>query len=393
VLCLIAACAAPLAAQARPDSAKPPVEFNDRGITFNARDGVSSLNLRFRVQEWAVFTTGNNNLSLAQTQFATRRARLRLEGVVWDPRLTVIMQLAFARSDMDPDQPPGVVNVVRDAVIRWRATPRFTIAAGQTKLPGNRQRMNSSSELAFADRSLVNNVLGVDRDVGVFGYYENRDLKTPFNVRFAVTEGEGRNPSTGDAGLSYTGRVEWLPLGAFTGTSDFTEADLAREKEGRLSIGTAISRNDGAVRTNGQLGKSLFAPRGITTLFADAIFKRQGFSISGEYIRKSSPNPVTRSGTEARYVPTGEGVSMQAGYVTLSRFEPVFRFSQLTPNSDLASQPDVEWQREFSVGLNRYLKGHRVKVQGELMHDEYRKLLNGARRNTWTFRTSIEVGI
>jgi phosphate-selective porin OprO/OprP len=379
-------------AQARPDSVRPAVEFTDRGITFNGRDGFTFVNVRFRLQEWAVFTSVDNGTALARTQFAARRARLRLESVLWDPRLSMNVQLSFSRGDQDPEL-PAVVNVIRDAVVRWRATNHLTLAIGQTKLPGNRQRMNSSGEMEFADRSIVNSAFAVDRDVGFFAHYEQHDQVLPVNLRFAVTSGEGRNPATGDAGLAYTARVEVLPMGNFLGGGDFFEGDLAREPRGKLSIAAAVSRNDGAVRTGGQLGKALFAPRGITTAFVDAIYKRQGFSISGEYARRASPSPITTSGTEARYVLTGEGITAQTGYLTKSRFEPAFRFSQVSPHADLAKLPDVERQRQFSAALTRYLKGHRVKLQWELMRDEYQKLLTGVRRATWTVRTSLEVGI
>jgi hypothetical protein len=53
----------------------------------------------------------------------------------------------------------------------------------------------------------------------------------------------------------------------------------------------------------------------------------------------------------------------------------------------------VERQRQFSFGLSRYFKAHRVKAQSELLRDEFRKLQSGATRSTWTVRTSLEVGI
>jgi phosphate-selective porin OprO/OprP len=379
-------------AQVRPDSTRPVVEFNDRGITFNARDGVSFLNLRFRLQEWAVVTGADNSTTVSRTQIAARRARLRLESVLWDPRLSMVMQLSFARGDQDPEL-PAIVSVLRDAVVRWRATNHLTLAMGQTKLPVNRQKMNSSGELQFADRSIVSSALGVDRDVGIFAHYEQHDQLMPVNVRVAITEGEGRNPSTGDAGLAYTARVEVLPLGNFLSNGDFVEGDVAHEPRAKLSLGAAISHNDGAVRTAGQLGKALFQPRSMTSMIVDGLFKRKGFSFATEYSRRSANDPITTNGTETRYVLTGEGISAQAGFVLPSRFEPVIRFSQVSPHADLARLPDVEHQREFSAGLNRYLKGHRVKMQWELLRDEYRKLLTGTRRANWTVRTSLEVGI
>jgi hypothetical protein len=45
------------------------------------------------------------------------------------------------------------------------------------------------------------------------------------------------------------------------------------------------------------------------------------------------------------------------------------------------------------LGLTRYLNAHRVKWQGELLHDDYRNALTRTTRGAWTLRSSLEVGI
>ena len=189
-------------AQAVPKAARPVVEYGDRGIVFNAPDGFSYFALRFRVQEIAGLTTNSDtDIDVASTQLVVRRARVRFESVAWDPRLKINVQLAFSRGDMDFDAASGP-NVVRDAVLAWQATPRLAVSFGQTKLPGNRQRVVSSGELQFAERSIVNSAFTVDRDVGFFLHYVNGDAGLPFNLRGAITSGEGRNPGSGGSGLA-----------------------------------------------------------------------------------------------------------------------------------------------------------------------------------------------
>ncbi len=380
-------------AQAPRDTTRPAIVFDDRGITFNARDGINSLTLRFRVQEWAVLSSANDEeLRVERTNIAVRRARLRFEAVVWDPRLRVNVQLSFSRGDQDFEA-SNFPNVLRDANVSWQATPRLSLVAGQGKLPGNRQRVISSGEQQFADRSIVNAAYTVDRDVGLFAHYQVSDGPLPFNLRAAVTGGEGRNAPVGDEGLAYTGRIEVLPLGVFTDGGDYFEGDLRREPKGRLSVGVALSRNDGAIRTGGQLGRPLYAPRGMTTGFVDVLYKHAGWSLSGEFARRVAPDPVTTDGTDTRYVLTGDGVNVQAAYLTKAMFEPAVRFSVVSPHRDLAGQPGAERQRQASVGLTRYLKRHRVKVQGEILRDLFRDAVTQATRGTWTIRSSLEVGI
>lgn len=384
---------AALGAQAPRDSVRPAIEYGDRGIVFNARDGISSFALRFRVQEWAVLSSADeDDLSVERTHIAVRRARLRFESVVWDPRLKVNVQLSFSRGDQDFEA-SNFPNVLRDANVSWQATPRLALTAGQGKLPGNRQRVISSGELQFADRSIVNAAFTVDRDVGLFAHYQVLGGPLPFNLRAAVTGGEGRNAPVGDDGLAYTARVELLPLGVFTAGGDYFEGDLRREPEGRLSIAAGVSRNDKATRTGGQLGRFLFAPRGMTTVLVDALYKRRGFAASAEWARRTARDPVTTDGVDTRYVLTGDGVTAQLSYLTAANLEPAVRFSMVTPHRDLAGLSGADRQRQVSAGVTRYLKGHRVKVQGEILHDDFRNALTRATRANWALRTSLEVGI
>jgi len=384
--------AAPLFAQgAVPrDSLRAPVEFGSRGIVFNAPDGFSYFALRFRVQEWGVLGTSDDEPSISTSQFAIRRARLRFESVVWDPRLRVNVQLSFSRGDMDFEN-SNFPNVLRDAAVSWQSTPRLSLMVGQTKLPGNRQRVISSGEQQFPDRSIVNGAFTLDRDVGVWLTYDVVDGALPFTSRTAITGGEGRNAGAGDAGLAYTQRIELYPLGRFTGGGDYYEGDLMREQTPKLSLGFVFSHNEQARRAGGQLGKFLGAPRDIETAIADVLFKYDGFAVSAEFARRTARDPITLVDSVSRPVLTGGGATVQASYLTRSNIEPAVRFSIVEPHRDLAGV--IERQRQFSFGLSRYLKGHRVKVQGEILRDHFTDLATQAKRGGWGLRTSLEVGI
>lgn len=389
---MVRALALPAAARAQA-SPRPVVEFGDRGLTVNGSDGFSYINLRFRVQTLGQLTSvSDEDLQVASVNLAVRRMRLRLESVVLDPRLKVNVQLSFARGDLDFEN-SNFPNVLRDAYVTFQATPRLALMAGQAKLPGNRQRVNSSSEMQFADRSIVNAAFTVDRDVGLFATYANLRAGLPFLLKAAVTSGEGRSPAVGGSGLAYTARVELLPFGAFTNGGDYFEGDLAREPAPRLSIGFGGQINDRAVRTGGQLGRPLFAPRSMSTFLADVLYKHAGLAVAAEFARRAAPDPVTTQGTETRYVLTGDGVTVQASYLLDSNLEPAIRASLVRPNREVAGLSGADRQRQLAFGLTRYLKGHRVKVQGEVMHDEFRNLRTGALRATWGLRTSIEFGL
>lgn len=382
-----------LEAQPAPAFPNPSVTLDGKGITFYGTDSVSKVNLRFRVQELLSATSeGESDLGVRRTNLSVRRMRLRLEGTLKDPRLKVNVQLAFSRADMDIEN-TGIANVLRDAYLTWQFTPHLAGSFGQAKLPGNRQRLVSSSELQTPDRSPVNALFTVDRDVGGFLSYSNAIGRGRYVIRGAVTSGEGRNPAAGDGGLAYTTRWELLPFGAFTNGGDYVEGDLMRERSVKLSIAAGLSHNDRAARAGGQLGPTLFAARSMTTYFADALLKKRGVAISVEYAHRTAPDPITRSGATVRAIQAGEGVNLQASWLLPHRaWEPQLRFSSVTPALALQAI-ESEAARESAVGLARYVNGHRIKMNAEGIHGRYTMLSTGQRRGEWTLRFGAEVGI
>lgn len=385
---------APLRAQPVPALTHPPITFDGKGVTVNGTDGVSRLIFRFRVQQLLSATSdGETEYGVAKSQFAVRRARLRLEGVLRDPRLRVNVQLAFARADLDQEN-TGIAGVLRDAYLTWQFTPSFAASVGQAKLPGNRQRLVSSSEIQGPDRSRLNSLFTADRDVGVFGAYSTSIGPARVVARAAVSTGEGRNPGDGDDGLAYTGRVELLPFGAFTGGGDYVEGDLAREPRTKLSLAVAATHNDRMRRTGGQLGPLLFAPRSASTYFADVMLKRRGVMLATEYAHRVSHDPVTTSGTARRYVYVGAGVNVQASWLLpSSSFEPQLRHTRIAPALAIRGQSDAEAVQESALGLARYVNQHRIKMNGELIHARFHDLTRDRKRGEWTLRLGAEVGI
>lgn len=373
----------------RPDSARRPVEFTSRGLVFNGSDGFSYLALRFRLQEWAVLATDDDQSGIASSTFAVRRARLRFESVVWDPRLKVNVQLSFSRGDMDFEN-SRIPNILRDYTVQWQATPRFSVMAGQTKLPGNRQRVISSGEQQFTDRTIVNGAFTIDRDMGFWAQY-NAGRARPVILRAAVTSGEGRAVQTGNAGLAYTGRIEVQPLGAFLGGGDYFEGDLLREPSPKLSVGATFSHNEQAERAGGQLGPFLFEPRDMETALLDVLLKYRGFSASAELARRTAADPITTDGVDTRFVLTGSGVTVQAAYLTPANIEVGARYSVVDPHRDV--ETEAERQRQVSGVITRYFRGHRVKMQAEVIRDDFRDRITAATRGGWSLRTSLEVGI
>lgn len=366
------------------------------GLGFSTADSSFSLKLRFRVQSRVGYmSTSEKDFTPDEFDFRVRRIRLRLDGNLINPRLTYNIQLAFSRADMDWDV-SGVPNVLRDAMI-WYAFPKgqhnFSLGMGQGKLPGNRQRVVSSAELQFADRSIVNNALTIDRDYGVYGYYTYDNGKFAMALKGAVTSGEGRNYLHTDKGLAYTARFEILPMGMFTDRGDYFEGDVLREPTPKLSLGAVAHFNNRAIRTGGQLGRELYEGRDLFTAMGDAVFKYKGFALSSEYLFRHVDNPFTYAADSSmRYVYAGQGVNAQVSYCFKKKWEIAARYTYLRPQQEI-------WNREkeraqYTVGLTKYLNNHRVKLQTDFTYEAQRDLTtNKFAGGNWQWRFQVELGI
>lgn len=296
-----------------------------------------------------------------------------------------MIQLSFSRGDMDYES-LLFPNIIRDAYIQYAFSKHFSMGIGQTKLPGNRQRVNSSGDLQFADRSIVNSTFNIDRDFGIqFVYRRNLIV-----AKGAISSGEGRNITVSDYGLAYTGRVEFLPFGPFTNGGDYFEGDIVREKRPKISFGVAYSHNENAARNAGQLGSMLYSGVDINTQIIDFLYKHNGWSFATEYINRNSPSPITTNSTGGlRYVLTGTGQNYQSGYVFKSNYEIVGRYSIIQPNEKMEGLEPIK--ENFTVGVNKYLKGHRVKIQNDLTLERVQAA--AATTQSWIYRFQVELGI
>jgi phosphate-selective porin OprO/OprP len=374
--------------------------FNfSNGIGVVSPDSNFSLNFRFRVQARAAYATmSEDDLSADEIEARVRRMRLRLEGFVVDPKLNYYVQLSFSRGDMDwVDNDNSAINsspnVVRDAVIIYKPNKNLNLLFGQTKLPGNRQRVISSSELQFADRSIVNATFNIDRDFGFQANYTGSISKFNYVLKGAITSGEGRNSVASDAGLAYTGRVELLPFGKFTNRGDYFEGDLEREKTPKLSIAAGYHHNESAARTAGTLGKDLYENRNINAFHSDILFKYRGIALSAEYVNRNAANPITINDLDQeRIIYVGDGKMVQLSYIFKNNFEIAGRYAMITP-LEIIQENELQKQ-EVGLCVTKYLNKHRVKLQSQIFYNTSTNLFtNDPSANNWVGTFQIELGI
>lgn len=368
--------------------------LNFKGIQYTSKDSLFYTNFRFRMQNRLGYSNILDGEDNGKFDARIRRLRMRMDGYIYTPKISYSVQLAFTRSDQDFDD-TGIPNIVRDAVLFYNFSDDFYISFGQNKLPGNRQRVNSSGQLQFADRSLVNNEFTVDRDFGVSFNLSKKIGNMPFNAKAAVSTGEGRPANSTDDGLAYTGRIEFLPLGNFENGGDYSEGDLEREESPKLSIGGGYSYNDRTTREGGQTGKYVRDPFTLKTSFADAIFKYQGFAYQAEYMRRDVDNPLNKTDEDTpkdTYAYKGWGLNQQTSYLLNHGYEVAGRYTYLKPHRQIAG---FEKQTEvIELGLTKYMKAHRLKFQLNANYTvKEGNYSNGHNKNSWGGMFQVELGI
>ena len=309
--------------------------------------------------------------------FLVRRSRFKFDGWAVDPKIKFKFEVALSNRDHASGQIPesrNTANMILDASLEYNFYKNWTILFGQRKLPGNRERVVSSGNLQFVDRSRLNSRFNIDRDMGL-------QLKHKFDVGqgvmkqvVAFSQGDGRNITAGHfGGYEYTLRAEYLPFGEFQSKGDYVGSAVKREETPKLAIGLTYDINNNAVRERGNLGSFIqnsdedYVGRDLNTFFADLMFKYQGFSAMIEYADKMAKDddPFVMEGIGGEMVRigtfyTGTGLNLQAGYMFPSNYEIAVRYTDINPDEGVSRQED-----HYTLGFSKFVVGHKLKLQSD----------------------------
>jgi len=367
-------------------------------INFVAKDSSFSVKFapRFQVRSMSSWNHDGNQYGSPEHNFIVRRARLKFDGFAYSPKLKYKIELGLSNRDISGANAfnRNTPRYILDAVIMWNFAGNWELWAGQTKLPGNVERVVSSANLQLIDRSLLNSRFNIDRDLGIQLRHKT-NLGGDFLMRekFSVSQGEGRNVTEGnEGGLQYTARLEFLPFGTFKSKGDYSQSDLKREEKPKLMVGLTYNYNQDAVRERGFAGDYMMRADGSlyetdqTTVFADAMFKHDGFSFMGEYAKRTADDEIA---TEADGVTptgdvvlTGNALNLQAGYLFKNNYEIAARFTTLNYESVTGALPT----EQYTLGVNKFVVGHKLKVQSDISYTT----VDGEASNL-TFRLGFDI--
>ncbi len=349
-------------------------------LNISGKDSTWSMNLSARVQ-YLTSTTWNeeeNSYSGPKSNSLIRRSRIKIKGFAYHPTLTYKVELALSNRDISGGSnfTSDTPRIILDASVRWRFYKNWSIQFGQAKLPGNIERVISSSKLALVDRSLLNSKFNIDRDFGL-------QLKHKFNLSekfiiketLAISQGEGRNISKGNiGGHQYTGRLDLLPFGNFKSDGDYEGDDLRREQAPKLLLGFAYDYNNNAVKTRSNMGSYMETDYGlfetdITTFFINSHFKYKGFSFMGEYADRNTKDKYSKNSDGSLtgdIVNIGSAISLQTGYVLPSNSAITGRYTNVNFDKTVTNNNNIS---QYTLGLSKYFEKHKLKIQSDITYE------------------------
>jgi phosphate-selective porin OprO/OprP len=252
-----------------------------------------------------------------------------------------------------------------------------TLRVGQWKVDYNRERVDSSGAQQFVDRSIVNSVFTLDRQVGarLGGHlFEGTYAYLVYNI--GVFTGVGINQThNDDKNMLYIGRIQWnflgrdvpfsqsdpdytpLPIGsiAFAGAHNITDR-IAFPQTSRANDFLGVAVVDGRFEVN--QGVQEFA------------FKWNGLSIQEEFhVKKVIDRSRSSDGTSY-------GAYAQVGYfphalvdVVPRQLEFAYRYAFVDPgDGPLGTLLGTNTRREHTFGVNWFFAGHRNKLSLDYSH-------------------------
>jgi hypothetical protein len=373
-------------------------KFGKGMINFIAKDSSFSVKFAPRIQSryQSQWDFDGEEYGDPDLNFIVRRARLKFGGFAFTPKLKYKMELGLSNRDISGASiyNKNTPRYILDAVIMWNFHENFELWAGQTKLPGNIERVVSSANLQLIDRSLLNSKFNIDRDMGVQLRHKTKwggNFVT--REKFSISQGEGRNITVGNlGGIQYTSRLELLPFGEFSSKGDYSQGDLKREKSVKAMFGFTYDINNNAVKNRSNMGSYMTQSGGglfetdIETVFIDGVIKYKGFALTGEYAHRDADTiealEADGSTKTGAVVGAGSAINFQGSYLFKNNVEMTLRYT----NVDFKEVTRLSDLQQITYGISKYVVGHSLKIQADLTFSQ-----SDATRDYVLFRTGFDL--
>ena len=380
------------------------VGWGKKGFTLATADGLFQTKIQWRFQgRWTYPERSDPRDEKAFTDneestFELRRVRMKVGGHGYEPWIKYYFEV-----DWQPgrDFDDGAGNAAT-RLIDWRIMLEkykwAKLRIGQWKINYSRERVDSSGKQTMVERSIMNRIFTIDRQIGAMLYGRvNPGTPVDMNYYLGVYSGSGRGVAKNDDdNMMYMGRLQWNVFGR---ELKWRQSDVKFHKKptASLSIGGYTTIGKCTRWSSGGCGNvSGFESPGsdytqdgrfrVDGIQVGSAFKYRGFAWQHETHWKQ----VKDSGNAEQYnkflmdgdddTDPADGLSsktnMFGGYAMAGYFphylisavpkplEVAFRYSHVDPN---VSEPG-DFREEYTVGFNWFFAGHRNKLTLDVSH-------------------------
>ncbi len=348
-------------------------KYGKKGFKLETGNGLFSTNLQWRAQmrysgihrSDPVRQRDFTRTAQAVSNFELRRVRMKIGGHGYKKWIKYYFEI-----DTQPSRSVTSGND-RSRIIDWRIDVQpideIGFRVGQWKINYNRERVDSSGRQTFVERSIVNRVFTIDRQVGAM--LQGRLFKGSYaDLRYygGIFNGEGRAINNPDDSHMWMGRLQWNFLGR---DLKWRQSDVKIHEKPTGSIAFAGATNLGnctrwsssgcgalrgySVGRNGQFRTNQWVEE-----FA---FKWMGLGIQQEYHWKEIDD---HDGIETDF----DGLYVQASYQPNPIFKSIPAGLEFAFRYAFVNQPDdsditqLNNRDEYTFAINYFIAGHNNKV-------------------------------
>ncbi|MBA3967954.1 MAG: porin [Nitrospirales bacterium] len=353
------------------------IGYGRRGFELKSKDGKFATQLQWRFQGRFSHPDRGDEDSFgdfddnSESTLELRRVRMKIGGHGYQPWIKYYFEVDL-QSTSNSGGSPGDTRLI-DWRIMLEKYKWASLQLGQWKIDYNRERRDSSGNQQFVERSIVNSVFTIDRQVGAM-LYGHLAPGTLLDSRYyaGVFTGSGRGEANDDDQMMYFGRYQWNFLGRDLKWSQ-SDVEYHELPTGSLAFGayTTIGKctrwsSSGCGSLPGFTSDSAaadgqFKVEGMVEEFA---FKWRGLSIQHEYHWKQIKDSTLAEGAPGRKTNL-MGSYSQIGYfphylipAVPKPLEVAFRYAFVDPNVSTRN----DRRQEYTTAINWFFAGHKNKL-------------------------------
>ncbi len=355
------------------------VKYSYPGFKLTTADGLFSTKLVWRAQLRYTHpnrsdprSVGNFTTREDVSNFEARRLRMKIGGHGYKKWIKYYFEVDLQPSgEFDDDSADSSTRVI-DYRIDVQPYDEIGFRVGQWKINFNRERVDSSGRQTFVERSIVNRVFTIDRQVGAM--LQGRLFKkTLADMRYyaGAFNGEGRSVNNDSGELMYMGRLQWNFLGR---DLKWRQSDVSYHEKPTGQLAVAYATNNGRCTrwSSSGCGNLSAFPSPDTVAAArfnrdqwvqEFAFKYKGLAIQQEYHEMEVEDKDTTLTHDY------QGMYAQIGYTNHGALAPLpeglelaFRYAYVIESRSTTDNINRNRREEYTVGLNWFFAGHNNKV-------------------------------